>query len=224
MLHDMLTFDSLFGRAERHSVSARLAGLSGLRAVLPVLLVAACTGQSGTGDRDASLAPGADRVPQVAYGARLTLTDSGLTRGILSADSARIFSEGVRFDLFGVSLVFTDSLGDTVSVLSAGSARYDVVASALEFRDSVAVAAADGKSLHATTAGYSIALNVIHGDGEYSTSADGKPVRGGAFSFYPSLMVAEVKPADAMPAEAKPAEAKPADAKQPTEAKPGGAP
>jgi hypothetical protein len=133
---------------------------------------------------------GPDSAPQLAFGARLTLTDSGIARAMLVADSAFVFEEGLRFDLRRVRLVFVDTLGDSTGSMNAARASYDVRTSRLDASGEVSVSGPNGRVLQTGQVSYDPLENLLRSDSSY-TFTQATPARqssGQGFESDPSLV------------------------------------
>lgn len=89
----------------------------------------------------------------------------------------------------GVNILFIDSVGDSVSVLRAQSANYDVAAGILEAKDSVVVSTTEGSKLQTAHAFYELSANVIRSDSSYVLVSGGssRQTSGNGFTFAPKL-------------------------------------
>lgn len=152
-------------------------------------IVAAC---DWPGDRTpqavGSTTPG-DTAAQLAFGTRLTLTDSGVARARLHADSAYIHDDGLRFDLRRVHVLFVDSTGDSLSAMFADRGWYDVRSGVLDVSGSVSIVGAAARTLQTTHTVYDPAANVLRSDSSY-TFTQGTPARqsaGQGFESEPRL-------------------------------------
>ena len=67
----------------------------------------------------------ADSAEQVMIGVRMLLTDRGVQRGELFADTAYVFDDQTRFELRKVRATFNTATGTKDGVLSADRGRYN---------------------------------------------------------------------------------------------------
>ena len=158
------------------------------------IAVTACRG--GDGMTDAQLAR-ADSAQQVAFGARLTLTDSGVARATLVADSALIHDEGLRMDLRRVRLTFVDTAGDSIGTMHADRAIYDVRTSSLDATGGVLVSAPNGRVLRTSRLVYDPIADLLRSDSSYmfTQATPARESSGNGFESDPRLLqVGKPKP------------------------------
>jgi LPS export ABC transporter protein LptC len=143
---------------------------SGKPHVVPLALLATAVVAAACRGEDAvTNAPvGLDSAQQVAFGARLTLTDSGVARATLVADSALIYEEGLRMDLRRLRLVFVDTAGDSIGSMNAERAIYDVRTSKLVASGAVSVTAPNGRVLQTPQLTYDPLSELLRSDSSYT--------------------------------------------------------
>ena len=158
------------------------------------IVAAGCRG--GDGMTDAQLVR-PDSAQQLAFGARLTLTDFGVARAMLVADSALIHDEGLRMDLRRVRLTFVDTAGDSIGTLHADRAMYDVSTSTLDATGGVLVSGPNGRVLRTSHLVYDPIADLLRSDSSY-TFTQVSPTRessGQGFESDPRLLqVGKPKP------------------------------
>lgn len=150
------------------------------------VVVAACRGGDGTANAPVV---GPDSALQVAFGARLTLTDSGVARATLVADSALLYEEGLRMDLRRIRLVFVDTAGDSVGSMNAARGSYDVRTSRLDATGEVSLTSSNGRVLQTSQVTYDPLTDVLRSDSSYTftQSAPARQSSGQGFESSPSL-------------------------------------
>ncbi|MEP6622060.1 MAG: hypothetical protein ABJE47_22245, partial [bacterium] len=74
----------------------------------------------------------ADSAEQVMFNVRMLLTNQGVQRGELFADTAYIFDENTRFDLRRVRATFNTATGAKDGVMSANRGNYNIRQQVLE--------------------------------------------------------------------------------------------
>ena len=167
----------------RPAVRARLLALAGAWAAL----AAAACADTGTPVRAvrSSLADSAD---QVMYGAKSLLTDRGLLRGELLADTAFFFDNNTRAELRGVTVTFYASNGAKNAVLTSREGTYRTGLGQMEARKNVVVVGEDGRRLTTAQLKYSQQLNQVEGDSAFVlTEPGGRRIEGVGFRSDPDM-------------------------------------
>ncbi len=106
----------------------------------------------------------ADSAEQVMFNVRTLLTERGVQRGELFADTAYIFNENTRFELRKVRTTFNTATGVKDGVMSADRGRYDVRQQVLEGFGNVVIITNDGKKLTSPQLKYTQGLNEVSSD------------------------------------------------------------
>src|SRR4051812_24311298 len=87
----------------------------------------------------------ADSAEQVMFNVRALLTDKGVQRGEMFADTAYIFDDNTRFELRKVRTTFNTVTGTKDGVMSADRGRYNIRQQVLEGFGNVVIVTNDGK-------------------------------------------------------------------------------
>jgi LPS export ABC transporter protein LptC len=146
-----------------------------------LLAAAACRDDRKTAPPIVAPSPAAamlDSADQVAFGVRYGLTDAGVKRGELFADTAYIFDETTRFEFRKVRVEFNTALGVKDGVLTAKRGLYNTRFGMLEGYGDVVVTTTDGKKLSSPELKYNQATNQITTDSAFVFD-DGKFVQRG---------------------------------------------
>ena len=154
-------------------------------AIVTITTAAACRG----GDSVTDAAAQQSGPYQIAFGARLTLTDSGVARATLVADSAHIHDDGLRMNLHGVRMVFVDTAGDSTGALTADRAVFSVPTSQLDASGAVSITAGS-RVLQTPWVLYTPVGNLLRTDSSYTLNV-GTPPRqssGTGFESTPDLL------------------------------------
>jgi LPS export ABC transporter protein LptC len=208
--------------------------------------LAACKSERSPTVVDASALP--DTAEQVMFRLRHQLTSGGVRRANLVADTAYFYDDGNRIEMRRVRLVFFSATGDSSSVLTSRTGRYDVRLQRVEGRGDVVVTTTEGKRLTSPQLVYDRVLNQITSDTSFVFTEPGRTLTGIGLRTDPKLTTVQVlrnfggrtrvnatelprptapvpgpPPAGAPPAGAPPAGAPPAGA-PPAGAPPAGAP
>lgn len=130
----------------------------------------------------------ADSADQVLYGQRMLITDRGLNRAEIHADTAYFFDENTRTDMRIVSGVFFNAEGARDAVLTSRTGVYNQRLNSLEARGDVVISTVDGRRLETPFVRYDNRVNLVSSDTTFKlTMPDGKVVDGIGFTTDPDL-------------------------------------
>jgi LPS export ABC transporter protein LptC len=130
----------------------------------------------------------ADSAEQVLFNMRSLLTDKGIQRGELFADSAYIFDDNTRIELRKVRATFNTSTGAKDGTMSGDRGRYDLRQQVLEGFGHVVITTNDGKRLTSPHVRYTQSINEVSSDSAFTmVEADGKQISGVGFRADPQL-------------------------------------
>ncbi|MEO5815755.1 MAG: LPS export ABC transporter periplasmic protein LptC, partial [Gemmatimonadaceae bacterium] len=115
-------------------------------AMIAIVAVAGCN-EKGAAPPVGAKQSLADSAEQVMFNVHFLLTDKGVQRGELFADTAYIFDENTRFDLRKVRSTFNTSTGAKDGVMSADRGKYNIRQQMLEGFGNVVIVTNDGKRL-----------------------------------------------------------------------------
>ena len=118
-----------------------------------------CSGKSGipAGPHD----PLADSADQVMWTARLKLTDGGVNKAEVHADTAYFFDENTRVEMRGVNTVFFTETGAKNAVLTSRQGTYNSRTGNMEARGNAYVVAVDGRTLKSPVLDYDQVRNIM---------------------------------------------------------------
>jgi LPS export ABC transporter protein LptC len=153
---------------------------------IAALSVAGCSRQSGAPLAKSGVSL-ADSAEQVLFNMRSLLTDKGIQRGELFADSAYIFDDNTRIELRKVRATFNTSTGVKDGTMTGDRGRYDLRQQLLEGFGHVVITTNDGKRLTSPHVRYSQAINEVSSDSAFTMVEDGKTVSGIGFRSDPQL-------------------------------------
>jgi LPS export ABC transporter protein LptC len=158
-------------------------------AVLSAALVAvAACGNKGSTPPTLAQASLADSAEQVMLGVRTLLTNQGVMRGELFADSAYVFDNSTRFELRKVRATFNTPSGAKDGVMSADRGRYSTSQQVLEGFGHATVTTTSGRKLSSPHLRYNQAANEVSSDSAFTAvQQDGSVVSGIGFRADPQL-------------------------------------
>ena len=134
----------------------------------------------------------ADSAEQVMLGVRMLLTDRGVHRGELFADTAYVFEDQARFELRKVRATFNTSTGTKDGVLSADRGLYNQREAKLEGFGNVVIVTTEGKRLTSPHMRYLQGLNEVSSDSAFTLVEPGRSLNGIGFRADPQLTRVQV--------------------------------
>ena len=132
----------------------------------------------------ASLADSAD---QVMFNARFNLTDNGLSRADLTADTAFFFDDNTRVELRNVATTFYTTTGARDAYLTSRRGTYNSRQGNMVARDNVIVVTEEGRRLVTPELRYDQALNTIMSDSAFVLTETGRRLEGVGFRSDPNM-------------------------------------
>jgi LPS export ABC transporter protein LptC len=129
----------------------------------------------------------ADSAEQVMLGVRMLLTDRGVQRGELFADTGYVFEDQTRFELRKVRATFNTSTGTKDGVLSADRGTYNQREQKLEGFGHVVIVTTEGKRLTSPHMKYMQVANEVSSDSAFTLVEPGRNVSGIGFRADPQL-------------------------------------
>lgn len=132
--------------------------------------------------------PLADSADQIMFGARSLITDQGLLRAELLADTAFFFDENTRIEMLDIDLTFYTAQGEKTAVLTSREGTYNTRANRMEARGNVVVVSEDGRELRTEQLRYDQIRNEISSDSAFvATERGGRRVQGVGFVSDPNM-------------------------------------
>ena len=129
----------------------------------------------------------ADSAEQVMQNVRALLTNEGVQRGELFADSAYIFDDNTRFELRKVHATFNTVTGVKDGTMRADRGRYNLRQQVLEGFGNVVITTNEGRRLTSPQIRYNQATNEVSSDTTFTLVEPGKTVSGIGFRADPQL-------------------------------------
>jgi LPS export ABC transporter protein LptC len=135
----------------------------------------------------AAHSPLADSADQVMYGARFNLTDKGLQRAQLLADTAYFFEDNTRIELEKVHTTFFTATGAKNAVLTSERGRFNSRTNNMVARRNVVVVSEDGRRLTTPELNYNQQTNEISSDSAFVMTEPNRRVEGIGFRSDPDM-------------------------------------
>lgn len=134
----------------------------------------------------------ADSAEQVMLRVRSLLTDHGVQRGEMFADTAYVFDDNTRFELRKVSATFNTTTGTKDGVMSANRGRYSMREQVLEGFGNVIIVTNEGKRLTSPHIKYLQGINEVSSDSAFTLVEPGRNLSGVGFRADPQLTRVQV--------------------------------
>ncbi len=159
-----------------------------MRALWVVLAAAgamACS--SGTEPRVTVANPLADSADQVMFGVSTMITNRGVLRAQLAADTGYFFDGNSRIEVRHEKTNFYTSTGQPNATLTSVEGTYDMRRGQMEARKNVVVVTIDGKRLETEQLRYDQSTDQITGDSAFVLTEPTRTLRGIGFTSDPDL-------------------------------------
>jgi LPS export ABC transporter protein LptC len=151
-----------------------------------VVLVAACRGRQNA--PSAPHNPLADSADQVVFGARSKMTDGGVSKSDLYADTAYFFDDNTRIEMRGnVTVTFFTDVGAKNAVLTSKEGTYNNRTGNMEARGNVVVNTVDGRHLTTPVLRFNQSKNEISSDSSFVTTDSTRRLTGIGFTSDPNM-------------------------------------
>jgi len=123
----------------------------------------------------------ADSADQVMYGMWTNVSDDGLRRSQITADTAYVYQVAQRMDLRQLRVVMFDEQGKQSSVLTAKQGTYTISTGSLDARGNVVVQSTDGKRLRTEHLIYDRSLLQLRSDTSFVYESQTERMTGKSF-------------------------------------------
>jgi LPS export ABC transporter protein LptC len=163
-----------------------------------VILCSAVLGGVAVGACDSGIKPtatitAADTADQVLLGMSHYVTDDGILRAHLRADTAYFYSSTQTAELRGVHITFYDPRGAEMSTLVSREGIYRWRTGDMEARHNVLVVRTDGATLRTEVLRYSQARNQVSSDLPFVFDQPNRHIEGEGFTSDPDFKVVTAK-------------------------------
>ena len=128
-----------------------------------------------------------DSADQIIFGGRIYLTDQGVSKGVLLADTVLTYDDGTRMELRRVHVTFFTSVGLKDGVLTSQAGTYNSRLARLDARGDVIVVRNDGKRLSSPQLVYDQVRNQIFTDSAFVLNEPSRTFTGLGFESDPQL-------------------------------------
>lgn len=132
--------------------------------------------------------PLADSADQVVFGARSKMTDGGVSKSDLYADTAYFFDDNTRIEMRGhVQVTFFTDVGAKNAVLTSKEGTYNNRTGNMEARGNVVVNTVDGRHLTTPVLRFNQTRNEISSDSSFVTTDSSRRLTGIGFTSDPNM-------------------------------------
>ncbi|MDB4916338.1 MAG: hypothetical protein JWM95_3982 [Gemmatimonadetes bacterium] len=129
----------------------------------------------------------ADSAEQVLFNTHSVLTEKGVQRGEMFADTVYVFDDNTRFELRKVRVTFNTASGAKDGVMSADRGRYNIRQQVLEGFGNVVIVTTDGRRFTSPQLRYLQGLNELSSDTSFTLVKPGQTISGIGFKSDPQL-------------------------------------
>jgi LPS export ABC transporter protein LptC len=135
----------------------------------------------------------ADSADQIIYGMRTILTDRGVQRAELLADTGYVFDENTRTELRVVTTTFFSKSGARDGVLTSKRGTFNTRANVMEARGNVVIVGVDGKRLTSPHVRFEQYRNMIISDSSFVFVDGERRLEGVGFESDPQMLNVKVR-------------------------------
>ena len=146
-------------------------------------------GACDTGIKPTATISAADSADQVLEGMSHYMTNDGVLRAHVVADTAYMYSPSQTTELRNVHITFYDTRGAQTSTLTSREGTYHWRSGDMEARGSVVVVRTDGATLRTEVIRYSQAKNQVSSDRDFVFDEPTRHILGTAFTADPDFKV-----------------------------------
>ncbi len=154
---------------------------------LAIGAAAACSGKAAVPTVATTRNLLADSADQIMFHIRTVLTDRGMLKADLRADTAFFFNDNTKIELRGVNTTFYTTTGQKNAVLTSREGTYDTRLHQTEARKDVVVVSEDGRRLTTSQLRFQEQRNEISSDSAFVLTEPGRRVEGVGFVSDPNL-------------------------------------
>lgn len=162
-------------------------GIAVLASLAVVLASGALAGCRKRGAQPTVTATAHDSADQTIFGVRTLLTDAGLMRAELLADTAYAYDDGTRFELRNVKTTFFTKQGARDAVLTSREGTYRSRTNNMEARGHVVVVSDEGRRLESPILRYDQTRNEISSDSAFVLTEPNRRLEGVGFVSDPNM-------------------------------------
>ncbi|HEU4565217.1 MAG TPA: LPS export ABC transporter periplasmic protein LptC [Gemmatimonadaceae bacterium] len=133
-----------------------------------------------------------EQADQIMFNINTILTDRGMMRAQLQADTAYFFDDNSRVELRGVQTTFYDATGKRSSVLTSREGTYNMRSQETEARKNVVVVSDEGRRLETEQLRYNQVRDEISSDSAFVLTEPTRRLTGIGFVSDPNMRHVQV--------------------------------
>lgn len=153
--------------------------------VCAVAFLAACDDAQSPPVASGALLP--DSAEQMAFGIDFFLTDGGVRRAKIHADTLLVYEDGTREELFKVTGTFFTATGAQDAVMNAARGSHNNRLGTMEARGNVVIVSSKGEQLESPQLRYDPSRNEISSDSAFTLTQGERVTRGVGFVSNPDM-------------------------------------
>lgn len=134
----------------------------------------------------------ADSADQIMFGASFNLTDRGLSRAELMADTAYFFDDNTRVELRKVEATFYTTSGARDAYLTSRRGTYNSRTGTMTARGDVVVITEEGRRLTTPELKYDQQMNEVASDSAFVLTEPGRRLEGIGFRSDPNMQNVQI--------------------------------
>ena len=159
--------------------------VTGVLALAALIAAAACQEPGAT--PPVAAAASKDTADQTLFGIRLVLSDHGIQRALMQADTAFAYEDNTRTELRVVRSTFYTEAGVKNGTLTSRDGTYNTRSGIMEARGNVVVISEDGRKLETPQLRYDPGRNEISSDSAFVLTTPTDIIEGTGFTADPNL-------------------------------------
>ncbi|HEX9563673.1 MAG TPA: LPS export ABC transporter periplasmic protein LptC [Gemmatimonadaceae bacterium] len=128
-----------------------------------------------------------DSAEQMMFGVEFVLTDQGIRRAEVRADTALVYDDNTRTELRVVRTIFYTPGGEQNAVLTSNQGMHHLRLGSMEARGSVVVVSEDGRTLETPHLKFDPSRNEISSDSAFTLTEDERVTQGIGFVSNPEM-------------------------------------
>lgn len=165
-----------------------MTGRHGRSVLLLGSLALAAAGCGEAGVRPTGTMQAADTADQVLYGVSHYITDDGIRRSLVKADTAYFYDATQTAELINITVTFYDANGKETSTLTAKEGTYRWQTGSMEARGNVVVVSPDGERLQTSVLRYDEPTHSITTDQRFTYTTPREHLEGNGFRSDPDFL------------------------------------
>lgn len=152
-----------------------------------VALITACGSSKKSPPAALERNPLLDSADQVMFGVRFMITDAGVSKAYVTADTSIFLNSNTRVEMLNVHITFLNNVGAKEAVLTSRAGTYRTHNGQMSAREDVRIVTEDGKTMDTDHVAYDQYRNEIYSDSAFVVTEPGRRLEGIGFRSDPNL-------------------------------------